>query len=160
MDLFRIEPGLILWTWISFFILLIIMYKFVFPTLIQNIRDREKKISNSVDDAEQIRKTRENLKGERAAVLKKAQNKGAEILRQMRKETDLLKKELEEKAELDAADILKQAQAKAEEEKHIAIRQLKTELAEFVCDTSERIIGRAFVKEEDQKWTRELAERL
>jgi len=160
MDLFRIEPGLMLWTWISFFILLFIMYKFVFPTLIQNIRDREKKISNSVDDAEQISKTRENIKDERAAVLKKAQTEGDAILRQMRNEADLLKKKLEKKAELDAADILKQAQEKAEEEKHIAIRQLKTELAEFVCDASERIIGRAFVKEEDQKWTKELAERL
>jgi ATP synthase F0 subunit b len=136
------------------------MYKFVFPTLIQNIKDREEKISKSVDDAEHISKTREEIEQERAAVLKKAQAEGDDILRNIRKDADLLKKSLEEKAELSASEILKQAQQKAEEENIIALQQLKAEIAEFVCDTSEKVIGRAFVKEEDQKWTRELAERL
>ena len=160
MELFQIEPGLMIWTWISFLCLLAIMYKFVFPTLIQNIKEREEKISKSVDDAEEISKTRENMDRERAAVLKKAQTDGDEILRKMRKDADHHKKSLEEKAELSASEILKQAQQKAEEENIIALQQLKAEIAEFVCDTSEKIIGRAFVKEEDQKWTMELAERL
>jgi F-type H+-transporting ATPase subunit b len=151
MELFRIEPGLMLWTWISFIILLIIMYKFVFPTLIQNIKEREEKISKSVDDAEKISRTRADMDREKTDILKKAQTEGDEIVRKMRNDADLLKKSLEEKAELSAAEILKQAQQKAEEENIIALQQLKAEIAEFVCDTSEKIIGRAFIKEEDQK---------
>ena len=142
------------WRWLR------IMYKFVFPTLIQNIREREEKISKSVDDAEKISRTLANMDHEKTDILKKAQTEGDEILRKMRNDADLLKKNLEENAELSAAGILKQAQQKAEEEKIIARQQLKAELAEFVCDTSEKIIGRAFIKEEDQKWTKELAQNL
>ena len=149
-----------IWTWISFLTLFAIMYKFVFPTLIQNIKEREEKISKSVDDAEHISKTRANMDHERADILKRAQAEGDELLRKMRKEADHLKKNLEQSAESSAAEILKQAQLKAEEEKIVARQQLKAELAEFVCETSEKIIGRAFIKEEDQKWTKELAQNL
>jgi F-type H+-transporting ATPase subunit b len=160
MELFQIEPGLMIWTWISFLCLLAIMYKFVFPTLIQNIKHREDMISKSVDDAEIISKTREKIDSERADVLKRSKTEGDDILRSTRKEADLLKKNLEEQAELSAAEIIKQAQQKAKEENIVARQQLKTEIAEFVCDASEKLINRAFVKEDDQKWTRELAESL
>ncbi len=160
MELFHIEPGLMIWTWISFLILFVIMYKLVFPILIQNIKEREEKISKSVDDAEHIRKTRENIDGERDEVLKKAKTEGNEILRRIRDDADVLRKDLEKKAQSDADGILQQAREKAEEERADTIQQLKAEIAEFVCDASEKIIGRSFVAEEDRKWTKELAEQL
>ncbi|MFO7936891.1 MAG: F0F1 ATP synthase subunit B [Kiritimatiellia bacterium] len=160
MDLFKIEPGLMIWTWVSFLTLFVIMYKFVFPILLQNIRDREEKITRSVEDAENIRKTREEIDVERDEAVKNAKIEGNEILHRIREDADLLKKNLEKKAQSDADTILQQARDKAKEEKDDTMQQLKAKLAEFVCDASEKIIGRSFVTEEDQKWTRELAEQL
>jgi len=160
MELFHIEPGLMIWTWISFAVLFLIMYKFVFPTLLGNIREREEQISNAVDDAEIIKKTREDIANERAAVIKKAQLDGDEILRRTREDAEALKKNLAGKAELNATEIIEEARKKGDEEKIIALQLLKKDLAAFVCETSEKIIGRSFTTEEDQKWTRELADQL
>ena len=115
MELFLIEPGLMIWTWISFAVLFLIMYKFVFPTLLRNMREREEQISNAVDDAEIIKKTRADIGDERAAVIKKAKLDGDDILRQTREDADLLKKDLADKAELNAAEILKEARKKGDE---------------------------------------------
>lgn len=160
MELFRIEPGLILWTWISFAILLFIMSKFVFPALVGNVMEREDKISKAVDDAEVIKRTREDIENERAAVMLKARTDGDEILRRVREDGDLLKKKMAEKAELNAAEMMELARKKRAEEKLIAMQQMKAELAEFVCDASEKVIGRSFVPDEDRKWTMELADQL
>ena len=149
-----------IWTWISFLVLFVVMYKFVFPVLLQNVREREDKISQSVDDAEYIKKTREDIDVERDETLSKAKTEGNEILHNVREDADQLRKQLEKKAQSDADSILQQAREKAEDERADTIQQLKAELAEFVCDASEKIIGRSFVADEDREWTKELAEQL
>jgi F-type H+-transporting ATPase subunit b len=160
MELFRIEPGLVLWTWISFGILLLLMYKFVLPALLGSIREREDKIAKAVDDADAISKRLSCITEERAEIIKKAQADGDELLRRIRDKGDGLKKKLSKKAEESAAEILEQARIKAQEERNLIIQALKRDLADFVCETSEKLVGKSFTEEDDRKFTRELAERL
>ncbi|MCK5735600.1 MAG: ATP synthase F0 subunit B, partial [Spirochaetaceae bacterium] len=70
MNLFTLDPGLVIWTWISFGILFVILWKFVFPPLMENLKNREKTIAKSIDDAAAIQKRLEEIEGERGDLLK------------------------------------------------------------------------------------------
>ena len=106
MELFKLDPGLAIWTWIAFGILFFILWKFAFPVLIGNIKEREKLIAKSVDDADEIEKRLKEINIEYAEIIKKARTEADGILLETRKESDLLKRKLLLKAEEEAADIV------------------------------------------------------
>ncbi len=160
MELFTLDPGLAIWTWITFGILLIILWKYVFPSLMGNIRKREEMISKSVDDAEAISRKLEDIKKEEAAILKDARKRADGILSDTRKEAQSLRKRLLDKAQEEADAIISEARIKAAEERELAVRSLQDELADFVCDTSEKIVGMSFTSDKDRELVRELAEKL
>jgi F0F1-type ATP synthase membrane subunit b/b' len=128
--------------------------------LLESIKAREDKIAKAVDDADAIKNRLGQITEERAEIIKKAQADGDELLRRIRDKGDNLKKNLEKKAELSAAEILQQAREKGEDERSLIIRSLKKDLADFVCETSEKLIGKSFTEEDDRNFTRELAEQL
>lgn len=160
MELFKLDPGLIIWTWIAFGALLFILGKFVFPSLLNNIKSREKLIAQSVDEADSIHKRLEDINVEYAEVIKKAHTKADAILLQTRKDAEVLKSTLLEKAEKEAADIVTRARLKTAEERDMMLRSLEKELADFVCSTAEQVVGRSFTSSKDHELARELVQTL
>ena len=160
MELFTLDPGLVIWTWISFGILFFILSKFVFPPLMENLRNREKTIAKSIDDAAAIKKRLEEIESERGELIKKAHTEADEILLQTRSDAEDLKKRLLEKAEKEADEVLRQARKKAAAEREALIQGIQDELADFVCDASEKVIGTAFITDKEREFTRELVKEL
>ena len=160
MELFTLDPGLAIWTWVAFGILFLILWKFAFPALLDNIKNRENLIAKSVDDAADIQKRLESINTEHAGILKKARKEADGILLNTRKEAEVLKKKLLEKAENEAEEIIAQARERMTAEREALLQSLQEELADFICDTSEKIIGSSFISEKDREWTRELAKTL
>jgi len=54
LDLFSIEPGLVLWTWITFIILFVVLKKFAWKPLTEAVAKREKTISDAVENAQDL----------------------------------------------------------------------------------------------------------
>ena len=156
MGIFSFEPGLAIWTWVAFGLLMFIMSKFVFPTLLQNIKEREKAISDAVDNADEIKKRLDDIESEQKEILKKARINSDKILRQTREGAEQLKKELMIKAENEAAEILEEAKNRILEERKIAVESMKQEIALMICDSTEKVIGHSLTKNEDKKWIEEL----
>jgi len=160
MELFELDPGLAIWTWISFSILLFILWKFAFPVLIENIKEREHLISKSVDNADEIQKRLDDINTEYAGIIKKAKSEADGILLETRKESDILKKKLFLKAEQEAEAIISRTKEKMAEERESLIMTLQGEIADFVCDTSAKIVNSSFTSDKDREWALELAKSL
>ncbi len=160
MELFKLDPGLAAWTWIAFGALLFILWKFVFPPLMKNIKTRERTIAKSVDNAAAIERRLGEIEEEREKILKEAGVKADEILHQTRKDAEVLKAKLVEKAEKEAENILVLARNKAAAEREALLQTLQEDLADFVCDASEKVIGASFISEKERQWTRELVKEL
>ncbi|MBU1087926.1 MAG: F0F1 ATP synthase subunit B [Candidatus Omnitrophica bacterium] len=160
MDLFKIDPGLAIWTWIVFGITLTILGKFAFPALLSNIKIREKTIAQAINNAVQIEKRLSAIEQEQAEAIKASKAQASEILRQTRNQAENIRKELLEKAEEEAQDILAQTKIKIAEERVAVIQSIKSEIADFVCDASEKVIGKSFVSKDDRDWVKELVEIL
>ncbi len=160
MELFAIEPGLAVWTWISFGLLFFILWKYVLPPIVKGLKEREKSIAGAVDNAREIEERLEGIKKEEAAILDKARAQADKMLGDTRKEADLLKKRLVEKAEEEASAIVAKARIRAAEEREVLLQALQEELADFVCETSEKVTGVSFTSDKDRKMVRELAKEL
>ncbi len=160
MDIFKIDPGLAIWTWIVFGITLTILWKFVFPQLLNNIKNRETTIAQAINNAAQIDKRLSAIEEEHAQTIKDSKAQASEIIRQTRSQAELIRKELLQKAEDEAQDILAQAKIRIEEERAAVIKSIKMDIADFVCDTSEKVVARSFVSDKDRDWVQELVETL
>ena len=160
MELFKLEPGLAIWTWIAFAVLFFILWKFFFPVLLKNIRDREKKISQSIDDAEEIEKRLDQINSEYDETMKKARSEGDQLLLKTRQEAEVLRQELLKKSDEESKNIISHAREKSVEERKIMLRSFEKEIAEFVCETSEKVVNLSFTAENDRKFVRELLKKL
>ncbi|RKX92691.1 MAG: ATP synthase F0 subunit B [Spirochaetes bacterium] len=160
MELFEIEPGLAIWTWLSFGLLFFILWKFLLPSLLKSIKDREKTIAGAVDNAEEIQKRLDEIKKEESKIIDKARAQADKILGDTRKEADVLKSRLIAKAEEEAEAIVSRAKLKAAEEREVLLQALQEELADFVCEASEKVTGVSFTSEKDRRMVKEMARTL
>jgi F-type H+-transporting ATPase subunit b len=158
MGIFSFEPGLAIWTWVAFGLLMFIMSKYVFPVLIQNLKEREKAISDSVDNADAIKKRLDDIEIEHEKIIAEARKKSDSIIIEARKNADVLKKELLQKAEKEASAVLEEAKERINEERKMAMASMKKDIVEMICEGSEKVIGHAFLKDADKKWTEGLVD--
>jgi F-type H+-transporting ATPase subunit b len=160
VDLFSLDPGLAIWTWVSFAILCGILTKWVFPALLKNLKDRETLIARSVDDAQQIDARLKAIEQERIEILRKAQSDAESLLQKVREDADVLKHTLQEEAEREAAAIVAQGKARMVEERQALIEALREELAEFVLTCAGTVVGSTLSGAREREWSRDLVKRL
>jgi F-type H+-transporting ATPase subunit b len=160
MNLFKLDPGLAIWTWISFGILFFILKKFALPKIMNTINAREAKIAESVDNAEKIEQRLQEIEQEHKEILKHTNAEANEILKKTRTDAEMLRQKLLEKAEDEARSIIEQANIKILEDRETMIKAMGADIADFVCDTSETIIGRSFTTASDRDWALEQANNL
>lgn len=160
MELFKLEPGLAIWTWIAFGILFFLLWKFVIPALLGSIEKREEYIASSVDKAEMIDRRLKEIEEERSEILANAGKEADAFLLKTRGEAEVLRKSLVNRAEEEAAEILARARTEADREREAIIRALREDLTDFVCDASEKVAGSAFITERERELSRELVKAL
>jgi F-type H+-transporting ATPase subunit b len=160
MDLFKLEPGLFIWTWLTFGILLLLLSKLVFPSLLAGIKQREKKIADSVDKAEEIEKRLAAIENEHREIITAAQKEADAILRKIREDAGELKKKLAKEADEKAAGILEDARLKIEEERAAILNSLRSDIAEMVCEASSKLIQTKVAGDEDLKLAEKLVNEL
>jgi F-type H+-transporting ATPase subunit b len=84
-----IEPGLLIWTIITFVILLIVLRKVAWKPLLTALEQRESTIRNSLDEAQKARQESEQLLAENRRILANANRESARILEQGREEANV-----------------------------------------------------------------------
>jgi F-type H+-transporting ATPase subunit b len=160
MDLFSLDPGLTIWTWISFGILVLILTKWVIPRVFQNLKDRQDVIARSIDNAAEIEARLAAIDHERQEILRQTRGEAEALLKKAREESEVLKRSLREEAEREAAGIVAQGKAKFAEDRQASIEALRAELADFVLVCAGTIVGSTLSGARERKWSRDLVKTL
>ena len=160
MALFSLDPGLVVWTWITFGILFAVLAKFVVPGILKNLQDREDYIHSSVDKTAEIETRLQKMNGERDEIIKKAEKEADNLLMEIRQQAEELRKKLAADAEAEAQEIIRMTREQLETERKAMIESLQEELIELICNTSETLVGTAFVSDKEKELTRELVKRI
>src|SRR5919201_2362368 len=108
------DPGLYIWTIITFLVLLGLLAKFAWKPLLVALENRQQSIRKALDDARESKQELEGIHTESAKLLAQARTEAAEIVSRSRSDADRFREEMKEKARGDAAALLRNAERQIE----------------------------------------------
>jgi F-type H+-transporting ATPase subunit b len=161
MKLLLPEFGLLIWTLLAFLIVLFILGKFAWPTIVKGLKDRESSITDSLATAERVRAEMAQLKSENEALLAQAREERAVILKDARDVKDRIINEAKEQAKAEAGKIITDARSVIEVQKMAAITDVKNQIGNLVVEVSEKILRRQLDnRAEQERYIKQLAEEV
>mgnify|MGYP001024620845 FL=1 len=140
MELIKPGFGLVIWTLITFLILLFILKKFAWKPILGAVSDREEGIKDALASAEKARKEMENLHADNERILQEARAERETMLKDARDMKNKIVSEAKEEAQAQAGKMIEQAQAAIESEKKAAMAELKSHVAGLSLDIAEKVV--------------------
>jgi F-type H+-transporting ATPase subunit b len=138
--LLSVEPGLLIWTIIIFFILLLILKKYAWGPLLKSLNDREQTIKDSVEKAEYLKQEAEKILAQNKQLLAKADEDARKVIAEGKELAEKLRNDLISKTSDDTARMINQAKSEIEREKVAAMNTLKDEIANLAVQAAGKII--------------------
>ncbi len=135
-----INPGLIIWTTVTFVLLLLVLGKVAWKPLVQALQDREKSIGDALDKAEQARKESERLLAENKRAMAAANDETSRILKEGRELAEQMKNEIVVKAHTQAKAELERAKEEIQREKESALTEMRGEIAAMAIAAAEKLL--------------------
>jgi len=155
-----IEPGLLIWTIITFVILLIVLRKIAWTPLLSALEQRESTIRNSLDEAQRIRQESEQLLAENRRILANANRESARILEQGRKEAERLRTSITEQAHTEAQRMTDEARREIVRERQLAVQELKRTAADLALVAAGKLLRTAVTDEAHRRLVNESIDRF
>ncbi|MFT3740983.1 MAG: F0F1 ATP synthase subunit B [Breznakibacter sp.] len=129
MNLITPEPGLLIWSLISFSILVLLLGIFAWKPILQGLKRREETIEYSLKEAERSRMEMANLDKERKVKLEEARVERDNMLQEAKRLRDNIVADAKNVARTEADKILEDARRLIQAEKTAAIEDLKKQVA-------------------------------
>jgi F-type H+-transporting ATPase subunit b len=150
----ELNPGLTLWTAITFLLLIVVLAKFAFGPIVKMLAERERSIKDAIEQAKKERAEAERMLAEQKASLAAAQREAAALAQKSRQEVEALRAELTANARKEADQLVATARQQILEEKAKALAELKGQVADLAIDATRRLIQSSL----DEKSQRALVE--
>ncbi|ACG75676.1 ATP synthase F0, B subunit [Anaeromyxobacter sp. K] len=135
-----INPGLTLWTAITFLVMLVVLGKFAWGPIVKMLAERERSIREAIDSAKKERAEAERLLAAQKESLAKAQREAAELARRNQQEVEALRQELTAKARKEADELVAEARRQIAEELGKAKTELKAQVVDLAIDAASRLV--------------------
>jgi len=145
------DPGLYIWTIVTFLVLLGLLAKFAWGPLLQALESRQEAIRKALDDAAQAKGELERLQRESAAIMAKARQEADAIINRSRADAEALREDLRAKARAEADGIVKNAERQIQAETARAVLQIRQEAVDLSVAIASKIIQRNLTKEDNEK---------
>jgi F-type H+-transporting ATPase subunit b len=150
MDLVTPGLGLVVWTAITFLILLVILRKFAWKPILGAVSDREEGIKDALASAEKARAEMENLHADNERILQEARAERENMLKDAREMKNKMIADAKEEAQVQATKMIEQAQAAIESEKKSAMAELKSHVAGLSIDIAEKVVRNELSNKDNQ----------
>lgn len=147
--------SLIFWELLSFGILLWVLYKYALPPILETLETRERKIRESLDQAEQNRVAAERKLKEYEAKLQFAAKEVETILTEAKQQAQRLLDENEQRLRAESQRIKEETTQDIDRERRKAIQDIKTQSAELALLIAEKVIGRSLSDDDHRRFAQE-----
>ena len=149
--LVQTDPGLFIWTIVTFLVLLTLLGKFAWKPLLEALETRQNAIRKSLDDAQQAKVELERLNAESARIIQQARVEAESIISQSRVDGERVREEIRAKARTEADHIVKNAERQIQLETSRAIDQIRREAVDLSVMIASKIIKRNLSKEDNER---------
>jgi len=138
--LVQLDPGLFVWTIVTFLLLVFVLAKFAWKPLLKMLQDREDMVRSSLEDAEKAKSELERLNEESEAIMAKARSEAQSILADGKAAAEKVKDDIIAKSKEQANKIREDAGNQIQVEKDKAISEIKKEVVNLTLSVAEKLI--------------------
>jgi len=149
--MFEAEPGLIIWTWLCFGILLALLSKFAYKPIVGFLESRAASIREELEGSEAKRKEAEDLLSQYKAQLDEGRVEVQKMIEEGRSVGEKLKREIVDKAAEESKGLVKKAQEEIDREKKKALMELQEQVAEMSVQVASKMIGETLQAKDHEK---------
>lgn len=137
---FDINPGLIIWTVVIFVILLGLLWRLAWPTLVRTVEEREKRIAKQLADAEAANLAAQKLLEEHRAALAQARSEAQELITKAKSVAQKEREALVARAHEEQEQMLERARREITAERDKAVAALRRETVELAIAAAQRLV--------------------
>jgi len=141
MGLLDIDPGLIIWTLVTFIVLLILLRKSAWKPILAMIDEREETVRKSLEQAEEARVEAEAKMEEYQQKLKEARKEARQIIEESKDSAEKIKSEIVSEAEQQKKKMIDEARTQIEAEREKAMHDIQDSVAEIAISAASKIIN-------------------
>ena len=152
--------SLIFWEVVSFGILLFVLYKFAFPGILSVLEEREKKIKDSLDQAERHRTDAERKLKDYETKLAAVSQEAEGILSAARERAQRLMEENEQRLTAEAERIKGDATREIDHERRKAIQDIRTQTTDLALMVAEKVVQRSLTDADHRRLADEALDAL
>jgi F-type H+-transporting ATPase subunit b len=145
--LVQIDPGLYIWSILTFLGLLFALKLLAWTPLMTALKARQDTIAQSLDDARQAKQELERLHVESARILAEARTQAESIISTTRSDANRFREELQ----AEAAGIVRNAEKQIELETSRALQQIRHEAVELSVAIASKLLQRHVSREDNER---------
>ena len=158
--MFKAEPGLIIWTLVSFFILLILLAKLVYPLILKGLKKREETIQQQLEEARKTKQEAAALLEDYKRQLAEARSEAQKIINEGKGFGENMRKEIVQKAQQESNQIVKRAQEEIELQKQKALLELQEKIADLSIMAASKVINKSLNTEDHRRLVEEYVSKV
>ena len=149
------DPGLFMWTIVTFFIVLAILKWKAWGPLIDALDKREEDIRNALSSAEKAKEEAGKVAEDYEEMIRKAQAEAQKIVAESKAAGERVREEIKVTAEKEAGDILEKAQHQIQTEKEKAVQEIRSSVVEFSLQAAAKVIEKNLDSEDNRRLIKE-----
>ncbi|MBF0181148.1 MAG: F0F1 ATP synthase subunit B [Magnetococcales bacterium] len=145
----------IFWTFVSFFILLMLLRKYVLPAIETILDARASRIADEIQKAEAGRKEAERLQANFQGQLVAARQTAAKMMEEARLDAARMKEQAHEELQQELTKKKNAALVEIEQAKHKAMEEVRTVAVELSMQVAEKLIVKSMSDEDASRMVQE-----
>jgi F-type H+-transporting ATPase subunit b len=154
------DPGLFIWTILTFLVLLGLLAKFAWRPLLTALESRQEAIKKSLEDVDRAKQEMSRLHADSAKILEEARVEAASILTKTRSDAERLREELRSKAKEEADVIVRNAEQQIKLQTRQALQDIRHEVADISVTIASKLLERNLVKEDNDRLINETLKQI
>ena len=150
--------SLIFWEVVSFAVLFWVLYKFAFPSILETLEARERKIKDSLEQADRQRANAERTLKEYQDKLNQVSKEAEQILAAAKERAQRLMDENEQRLTAEAERIKGESTREIEQARRSAIQDIRTQTTELALLVAEKVVERSLSDADHKRFADEALE--
>jgi F-type H+-transporting ATPase subunit b len=154
LNLLNVNPGLLVWTIVTFLIVVFILKKYAWGPILHALDQRSDKIRNDIESAEKLKTDAEAILQEYKGKINLAQEEAIAIVNEAKSDATNLKNKMIQEANLEIEKIKERSLRDIELSRLKALQDIQQNVVELSISIAGKLIGKQLKAEEHANFVR------
>lgn len=159
-SLFSVDPGLLIWTILTFLVVLLVLRATAWKPLVGSLAERQRNIEGAIEEARKIKTEAEGLLAKYQELLRSAKDEARAIVEESRADGRRVQEEIRAVAQREATEFKERAAREIELQKDAALQEIWSLAADLSTDLAGRIAGRRLDGADQERLVKELVDQM